>query len=182
MDINLAWRVAAEHKIQQKRTEWEWLLVKCEQYDVQTVLEIGCYSGGGTFSFGTFAERLISIDHIDPPMFDISQIGCRYDYVAGNSAHPSTVEKVGALLGTDKVDLLFIDGNHSYDGVKRDFELYAKFASKLVAFHDIVDSKDHRNAGCFVSRFWSEIKARHKNTEEAIKEDGNWGGIGVIIV
>ncbi len=177
MDIDLALRTGIDHKIQQKSNEWKWLLTKCEQHNVKSILEIGCYSGGGTFSFATFADRIITIDCINP-MFDISKIGCQYNYIVGHSASESTIEKVAALLGSEKVDLLFIDGDHSYDGAKSDFELYGKFVSKLIAFHDIVDSDYHRGAGCYVSRFWSEIKTAYCSDE--IIEARDWAGIGVL--
>jgi hypothetical protein len=37
-----------------------------------------------------------------------------------------------------KIDLLFIDGNHSYEGVKTDFELYSKLLSDngIIVIHD----------------------------------------------
>ena len=180
MDLTLAWAAGTKHKIQQKRSEWEWLLTKCEQHNVESVLEIGCFSGGSTFSFATFAKRLITIDRINPPKFNISNITCSYDYVAGNSRDPNTVNRVSDLIGDDKVDLLFIDGSHSYEGVKSDFELYKKFASKLIGFHDIVDSASHRRQGCFVSQFWNEVKLHYPNDE--IIERHNWGGIGILEV
>ncbi len=51
-----------------------------------------------------------------------------------------------------------IDGDHSYDGVKRDFEMYEPLVGegKPIAFHDIVP---HPQApACEVDRFWNEIK------------------------
>ena len=39
---------------------------------------------------------------------------------------------------TNSIDFLFIDGDHNYDGVKRDWELFSKLLRKeaVVAFHD----------------------------------------------
>jgi hypothetical protein len=179
MNIDLAWAAGTAHKIQQKESEWKWLLSKCEQHQVRSVLEIGCYSGGGTFSFATFVDRLISVD-IARPMFDTSKVKCNFNYVRGDSSQQDTANKVATLLGQNKMDLLFIDGCHSYHGVKRDFELYSKFASKLVAFHDIVDSEFHRSCSCLVSKFWEEIKNKYESDE--IIERHDWGGIGVLEV
>ncbi len=39
---------------------------------------------------------------------------------------------------SDKIDFLFIDGNHNYDGVKQDWDLYSKLLKpgSVVVFHD----------------------------------------------
>lgn len=44
--------------------------------------------------------------------------------VRGNSQRPETLTRVQQELGDRPVDLLFIDGDHTFEGVKRDFELY----------------------------------------------------------
>lgn len=42
-----------------------------------------------------------------------------------NSHDTSTLIKIIKLLKDHKLDLLFIDGDHTYEGVKKDFEMYA---------------------------------------------------------
>jgi predicted O-methyltransferase YrrM len=55
-------------------------------------------------------------------------------HVRGKSE--DVIEQVGAILRT--VNLLFIDGDHSYQGVKADWEAYRRFLERgsVVVFHD----------------------------------------------
>src|SRR5439155_15474564 len=82
-----------------------------------------------------------------------------------------------ALQGVP-LDLLFIDGDHTYEGVKRDFEMYSPMVRPggIVAFHDIVEI---RVEGLEVARFWNEIKAKHRHTEIVEDPHQGWGGIGI---
>jgi hypothetical protein len=49
----------------------------------------------------------------------------------------------GAFLRGRRIDLLFIDADHRYQGVRRDFELYSPLCRTwwVIGFHDIVDHK-----------------------------------------
>ena len=75
-------------------------------------------------------------------------------------------------------------GDHSYEGVRRDFELYSALvaAGGLVAFHDIVQTRPggHGDPGD-VPAFWSEVR-NHRRVVAEFVEDWQWGscGIGVI--
>ena len=105
----------------------------------------------------------------------------------GDSHNPEYIRKVKDAVGT--VDILFIDGDHSYEGVRQDFENFystVKIGGAIV-FHDIRGSEYHRKEGCFVDLFWDEIKDVYQ-TYEFI--DQNWYhekgpaesmGVGILI-
>lgn len=46
--------------------------------------------------------------------------------------------QMAAASWTESIDFLFIDGDHTYDGVRQDFELFRRWLTKdaLVCFHD----------------------------------------------
>lgn len=77
------------------------------------------------------------------------------------------------------IDLILIDGDHSYDGVRNDFEA-VKDIGKILAFHDIVNTKCPG-----VGKFWSELKTSglydyHEFTDQ-YGMDKTYLGIGVAI-
>jgi cephalosporin hydroxylase len=108
--------------------------------------------------------------------------------IRGDSRDPKTLERVRSLLRGHPLDLLFIDGDHSYVGVKADFSNFSPLVGTggLIVFHDIVRDlgnrcgtpTQHYTGG--VPTFWEEIKARHR-TSELIEDPGQDGyGIGIV--
>ncbi|HVA65665.1 MAG TPA: class I SAM-dependent methyltransferase [Elusimicrobiota bacterium] len=108
-----------------------------------------------------------------------------------DSHKPETLAKVKRILGTRQIDFLFIDADHSYEGVKKDYGLYSPLVAPggLIAFHDIVPSYLTRygtetSVGIVeVARFWEELKASlPPGAYEEIIQDPNQDarGIGVL--
>ena len=67
------------------------------------------------------------------------------------------MQKIKAILKDNKVDFLFIDGDHSHEGVKKDFEMYSPLVRKggIIAFHDIVPFGYPT-----LHKFWNEVKVK----------------------
>lgn len=74
-----------------------------------------------------------------------------------------------------EVDVLFIDGDHTYDGVAQDFYGYMSLVEKggTIVLHDICKCLDHRNQ---VPIFWQELKSKFTCVEIA---SGSAQGFGV---
>lgn len=100
------------------------------------------------------------------------------DYIFGPSSAPEVVARAKAH---GPYDAVMIDGDHSYEAVKRDFELYAPLG-RIVILHDIaapdhVASRDGHKVE--VPRFWNEIKDQYPHRVE-ICAPNTLMGIGVI--
>lgn len=96
-----------------------------------------------------------------------------------DSHEASSLDSVNAILAGRKIDFLLIDGDHSYEGVKRDWEMYSPLVRSggLVAFHDVAKSYDETQ----VERFWRELSPTVRSREFCYHPDGLYG-IGVVEV
>lgn len=191
---------AKRYKIQQKRMEWiSALRLINEDGMKENILEIGACNGGTTFTLSHFCKNLITIDHLNPSLFSFDEIKskCNYTYYGMSSHEESTFNLVKDI----KFDVIFIDGDHTYEGSKRDFDKYSKLLTTdgIIIFHDIIDSAMHQRHNCNVARTWDEVKSLYEpyqvyefcfdcekdleykreyiGYESACKE---WGGVGVI--
>lgn len=72
-------------------------------------------------------------------------------------------------------DLYFIDANHSYDWVKKDYINY-KDKCKYMAFHDLLGMRECEG----VAKLWSEIKNKYENWEFINPDKQIASGIGII--
>ena len=183
----------------QVREEILQLLMLLKKINLNYILEIGTDKGGTLFLFSKIASKnatIISVDLLGgefrkgypkwkvpllTPLFkSFASSKQKICLIRANSHEKGTLEKVKSILGDRKLDFLFIDGDHTYEGVKKDFEMYSPLVKKggVVALHDIV--RHPSETGCEVSRFWDEIKFKYKYVEFVKSWDQNWAGIGLI--
>jgi predicted O-methyltransferase YrrM len=102
-------------------------------------------------------------------------------FIRENSHSQKSILQLMKILSGQTIDFLFIDGDHSYDGVKSDFIDYLPFVQPqggIIALHDIsIIDKPNNISG--VSTFWNEIKHQFKY-EEIVQPDGC--GIGLVFL
>lgn len=173
------------------------LLRGLDEIKPKVVVEIGTAGGGTLFLFPHVASKDATIISIDLPggkfgegypkwkipLFKAFKLPSQKLYLIRADSHSQEIlEKAKNILNGRKVDFLFIDGDHTYEGVKKDFEMYGPLVkeSGIIAFHDIdVHSPE---TGCEVSKFWREIKGNYIS-KEIVKDWGQKGcGIGVLKV
>jgi predicted O-methyltransferase YrrM len=158
----------------------------------RVVLEIGTAGGGTLFLFTRAADpnaKIISIDlpgglfgggypKWKVPLYKSFARGGQRIYLLRRDSHDSrTLEEVKRILGDERVDFLFVDGDHTYEGVKRDFEMYSPLVRKngIIAFHDIVPGPPEKVGG--VPKFWCQVRRHFRHLE--IVKDWNQGGFGI---
>lgn len=169
--------------IEQNAAELAEFLVVCQQLGVESVLEIGTgYKAGlARFLNDDMGWSVVSID-----IKDYGHSFSGITFVAGLTANER-------WQGSLQADLIIIDGDHSYEGVKADYEWYSTWAQKVIAFHDIAGLRDCEGA----KQYWDEIAYTDQLSEdrpqdlymdvkpgyhEIIADGDQRGGIGYIVL
>ena len=114
--------------------------------------------------------------------FPHSLSGCEIVTLEGDSHNKNFKEKVYSEFSNEKLDFLFIDGDHTEVGVEADFNNYKDMVREggIIAFHDIL--KNQPVEGNQVYYFWEKIKKDYKH-EEFIDDVNQCGfGIGILYV
>jgi cephalosporin hydroxylase len=175
----------------QQRQEILELLGMLAERRPRGIVEIGTDEGGTLFLWTRVAAPdavLVAVD--DRPLGatgtwspwalvrrGFARRGQRVELLIPRDSHdPATAAEVRSRLARD-ADFLFIDGDHGYDGVKRDWELFSPLVAPggLVALHDV---NEERHPG--VVRFWNELKSTHETTELIANDPQGTFGIGIV--
>jgi predicted O-methyltransferase YrrM len=161
----------------------------------KAVLEIGTFRGGTLMVLCKLSDPGATVISVDLPggsfgggykWFRVPLLKAftarrqRLHLLRKDSHQDDTLAQVKAILGDQGLDLLFIDGDHTYEGVRADFNLYSPLvrAGGIVAFHDIAEHQP--SSGCEVARFWKEIKGSHRYSEVIENPSQGWAGIGLL--
>jgi len=177
----------------QVKSEIVAMLEYVKKSQPKIIMEIGTARGGTLFALARTAPENALIISLDLPrrMRDYPWWKLRLfksfardqqqiHLIRKDSHKEETVEEIKNILGNRKINFLFIDGDHSYDGVKKDFELYKPLVEKggAIAFHDIASHPPEIN--CKADELWNKIKKDYKFEEYIENRKQGWGGIGLI--
>lgn len=158
----------------------------------KTVVEIGTFRGGTLFIFARLAAPDATIVSLDLPasamgrVYRAAQVPLfhrfthhrQHLYLLREDSHRlETLIHVTSALGGKPLDFLFIDGDHTYESVRTDFERFAPLVRTggLIAFHDIAMGPPSG-----VARFWQELEGRYPRREIVHDTQVRPMGIGVL--
>jgi FkbM family methyltransferase len=164
----------------------------------KNILEIGTFLGGTFYTMCKLSNvngKKISIDCLDviaPGSEVVKQRHKEIDeylvkfasnvvIIRDNSKSEQCLQKLEKELHGESLDFIFIDGDHTYEGVKSDFNNYKKYLKDggYIAFHDIDYPSSTVSFGCEVYKFWNELKEKYEFVEF---KQGSFGGIGLVKV
>jgi cephalosporin hydroxylase len=108
--------------------------------------------------------------------------GQQLHLIRADSHKPETKDRVLHILDGEPLDYLFLYGDHTYEGVRQDFKMYAPLVRSggIIALHDI--AVHNGDTGCQVNRFWSEVKNQYRHQEIVEDPKQMWAGLGVLFV
>lgn len=185
--------------IRPSQVRWEILSLSklVERLRPKIVVEVGTSKGGTLFIWARLVAKdahLVSIDlpggennwayprWKEPFYKSFASKGQKIDLLRGDSQSAEMLARLKNILGGKQIDFLFIDADHSYEGVKKDYELYSPLVRHggMIAFHDV--AKHAASANCGVTQLWAELKAKNEHQELIEDQEQGWGGIGVLMV
>lgn len=171
-------------KLQQVPEEYSSVILKILEKQPKSYLEIGIGNGGSWMTFSHINKKSLLVSHAVDNLSYYQAIGQKIeeiefikDFLSENIEEVKffNMNSDQYLLGCKtKYDVIFIDGDHSYEGVKSDYINSIPLLNKdgIMIFHDIASI-----GAPGVVQFWNEIKNTHKS-EDFIY--GNTCGMGII--
>ena len=179
--------LALDHHMLQDEEEFEGFCKLMQKQGARSYLEIGSWSGGSIEMAAKYlpqGSRIVSIEMPVSPvkyaklqqvMGGLVRDGYSAFLCTADSAHGLPI-RLARELGP--YDAVFIDGDHTFEGVESDWEHYGKLG-KIIGFHDVAIDKPPQG----VARFWKQLKTKYRHVEfisEETRQQDIGYGIGVV--
>ncbi len=176
---------------------WSWAGHKYFVYDLirnlkpQTIVELGTHRGTSFFSMcqavkdGHLDTNLYAVDtwqgekhsglYDESILKEVKKIKRKFYSLLNANLLRTTFDDAKKKFANDVIDLLHIDGLHTYEAVKHDFDNWLDRVKKngIIILHDINERK--KDFGVY--RLWEEIKKRYTTIEFDHSH-----GLGVILL
>jgi len=169
--------------------ELDWLWDQVYNLRPSVIVEIGSMEGGSFYVLshacndgslvisielpygdGNSAEKLMMVNE------QLKAEGYDSKVILGDSKSSEVLDELKNILNGRSIDFLFIDGDHTYEGVKSDWNNYSQFLREksLVGFHDLMDPPYIPEDQAF--QVFNELKPYYVCQEKIVK----WG-VGVLL-
>lgn len=178
----------------QRVGELAQLVERVAELAPRVVVEIGTCHGGTLHAWCECAADgalIVSIDLPDgefgggyapgdtPKLLGFAKRGQSVKLLRGDSHESRIRTALVNVLNGRMIDFLFIDGDHTYEGVAQDFADYSPLVRPggLIAFHDVVPHPG--DVRVEVHRFWDNLRASELFATKMIRTHGDYEGCGI---
>lgn len=162
------------------QSPWELtdFIFELKKYETNTdcklnsFLELGFASGANNSMLNKFFnfKKIVGVDLFSSNLNSDNLLGNmlhkNLTLICGNTRSNYVIDSVNKL---GPYDLIFIDADHTYDGVKSDFNNYLSMLSEggVIGFHD-VECPDWPG----INEFWNELESTNKyNMQKFVKKE-----------
>lgn len=163
----------------QKPSELAWMIEKVEAIVPRVVVEVGCDAGGTLYVWRGLAPVVLGIDLPGGPFGTGRPLVTHGATMILGDSHDLRVKNAAqGFIGDDGADVMFLDGDHTFNGVQQDVEMYAPLLHPggLLVLQDI---RDHHRPDVGVHLVWKALKEEFQTEEYIADDDQDWAGIGI---
>ena len=173
------WKNASEFGLLQIPTEFVDFATYVSTLGIRTAVEIGVWTGSSSYFLAAVLTR--ANRDLAYHMVDIQNALLGFEEFSRLLNLTVHIPATSADLVGQEYDLVFIDGDHSYDGALADYANLGRYCRRAVAFHDIrAVSYDPLNGGTV--RMWREFRdsaVQDMRVLQFTHDPHPWMGIGL---
>lgn len=160
----------------------ELFIALARLYKPQFYVELGVKKGYTLRRMAPFVKRAVGVDIVLPEIDE-------KEYPNVRLIGSTTEAYARTLLGLEPfIDMLFIDADHSYQAVKRDFSDFLPFVKPgtgLILMHDTHPIKEELIADGYCSDAWKMADEIHQSYPfrkycEIVTLPGPWAGLSIV--